>query len=135
MQDKSKMLPETPPEEMWGELPRDIVMWMDMHEGSKKTPRNLFKHLERLGREIPQWLKDEPEMKNLDSVPSKGTRAVIIYKAMWHAFEADKRVEPNMLVNSGALQMAINSLDRGTQSQKEIALELMKTVRQPTIVF
>jgi hypothetical protein len=60
-------------------------MWLDMHAGSEKTPRALFTHLERIGREIPQWLRDEPEMKHLDHVPSKGTRCAIIYKAMLRA--------------------------------------------------
>jgi hypothetical protein len=124
-----KFLPETPTEEMWGQLSRDIVMWMDMYEGSKKTPRNLFTHLERLGRDIPQWLKDEPEMKNLDSVPSKGTRVVIIYKSMWHACKPHLATPADIKVNSGALQLAINSLQRGTSVQKEIAAELIKTIQ------
>jgi hypothetical protein len=72
----------TPPEEAWGGLPRDLVMWLDMGD---KTPRALFKHLERCGRPIPQWLRDEPEMQCLDHVPSKGTRSVLIYRAMLSA--------------------------------------------------
>lgn len=79
-----------PTETMWGGLARDIVMWMDIYDGGKKTPRNLFRHLEQTGREIPQWLRDEPELKALDHVPSKGTRAVIIYHAMIHAALAEK---------------------------------------------
>lgn len=34
----------------------------------------------------------------------------------------------DVLVNSGALMLALNSLKRGTQSQREIAEELEKTV-------
>lgn len=68
-----------PVEDQWGELARQIIFWMDMQP---KTPRALFQHLERSGREIPQWLRDEPEMKRLDHVPSKGTRAVLVYRAM-----------------------------------------------------
>jgi hypothetical protein len=83
-----KLVPENATENQWGGLARDIVMWMDMHQGPSKTPRNLFIHLERLGRDVPQWLRDEPEMKNLDHVPSKGTRAVIIYRAMLAASPA-----------------------------------------------
>jgi hypothetical protein len=79
------VVPEQPTEAQWGGLARDIMMWLDMHGGSEKTPRALFTHLERIGREIPQWLRDEPEMKNLDHVPSKGTRCAIIYKAMLRA--------------------------------------------------
>jgi hypothetical protein len=70
---------QEPTEAQWDGLARQIIMWMDMEP---KTPRALFKHLERSGYEIPQWLRDEPEMKNLDHVPSKGTRAVLVYRAM-----------------------------------------------------
>lgn len=80
-----KEVPFVPTERQWGGLARDIMMWIDMYPESKRTPRTLFKHLEMLGRDIPQWLRDEPEMKNLDHVPSKGTRAAIIYRAMVEA--------------------------------------------------
>jgi hypothetical protein len=83
------LVPIVPSEDQWGGLARDIVMWLDMCEGMRKTPRNLFRHLEDLGRDVPQWLRDEPEMKNLDHVPSKGTRAAIIYRAMVEAAQAD----------------------------------------------
>jgi hypothetical protein len=71
-----------PTEEQWGGLARDIMMWIDCYEGPKRTPRSLFRLLEATGRDIPQWLRDEPEMQHLDHVPSKGTRCAIIYKAM-----------------------------------------------------
>lgn len=76
--------PWQPTEKMWSGLARDIIMWMDMFSGPNLTPRNLFLNLERAGRPLSQdhWLRDEPEMKALDHVPSKGTRAAIIYKAM-----------------------------------------------------
>lgn len=76
-----KVVPVEPTEEMWGGLARDIMMWLDMYDGHKKTPRNLFNHLDNLGREIPDWLR-EGEMAHLDHVPSKGTRCYIIYRAM-----------------------------------------------------
>lgn len=69
----------TPPEEAWGGLARQIIFWMDMEP---RTPRALFKHLERSGYAIPDWLRKEPEMRGLDHVPSKGTRAVLVYRAM-----------------------------------------------------
>lgn len=68
-----------PTEAQWDGLARQIIFWMDM---GTRTPRALFQHLERTGREIPRWLRDEPEMKHLDHVPSKGTRAVLVYRAM-----------------------------------------------------
>ncbi len=68
-----------PSEAQWGGLARQIIFWMDM---SPKTPRALFAHLERSGHAIPQWLRDEPEMKALDHTVSKGTRAALVYRAM-----------------------------------------------------
>lgn len=74
-----QLVPKEPTQEQWGELARDIMMWMRF---SQPTPAKLFKHLDMLGREIPQWLRDEPEMKHLDHVVSKGTCCVIVYRAM-----------------------------------------------------
>ncbi|NML11285.1 hypothetical protein HHL08_14210 [Sphingobium sp. AR-3-1] len=68
-----------PSELQWGGLAWQIIMWMDM---KPTTPRTLFRHLECSGREVPQWLRDEPEMKSLDHTPSKGTRAALVYRAM-----------------------------------------------------
>lgn len=39
-------------------------------------------------------------------------------------------VKPDIMVNSGALQLALNSLKRGSVSQQEIALELEKTIAE-----
>lgn len=82
-----KAVPLDPTEEQWGGLARSIMMWMDMSDGPK-LPRDLLKHLERSGVEIPQWLRDEPEMLSLDHSMSKGSRCVLIYKAM--LFDAPK---------------------------------------------
>lgn len=76
-------VPFEPTEDQWNGLARAIVAWMDMQP---KTPRALFKHLERSGYGVPKWLRDEPDMKNLDKVPPKGTRAAIIYKAMLEGY-------------------------------------------------
>lgn len=78
--DHHKVLPLEPTELMWDGLARQIMEWLSFD--GRKTPRRLFGHLTLIGHEIPQWLKDEPEMDNLDHVPSKGTRCVILYKAM-----------------------------------------------------
>lgn len=78
-----KLVPSIPTEDQWGGLARDMTMWLDMD--GRKTAGSLFKHLERCGTSIPQWLRDEPEMKNLDHVPSKGTRVTVIYRAMLQA--------------------------------------------------
>lgn len=80
-----KLVPLEPTRAMWAGLARDLIMWLDFE---RKTPRELFAHLDMLGQEIPQWLRDEPEMQALDHVPSKGTRAVLIYRAMLAATTA-----------------------------------------------
>ena len=74
------VVPRVPTEEQWGGLARDIMMWLDM--ATWKTPATLFEHLGHLDTEIPQWLIDEPEMRNVDYVISKGTCVSIIYRAM-----------------------------------------------------
>jgi hypothetical protein len=74
-----KTVPVVPTDEQWSGLARDIMLWMDM---GPMTPRALFEHLEQCGTEVPDWLRNEPEMQNLDFIPSKGTRCAIIYRAM-----------------------------------------------------
>jgi hypothetical protein len=74
--------PIQPTSAMWQGLARQIVMAWDL---DCMTPGDLFAHLERSGVAIPQWLRDESEMSLLEHVPSKGTRAAIIYKAMLSA--------------------------------------------------
>ena len=76
---KWKLVPVEPDESQWGGLARKIIMAWDM---GSDTPRKLFDYLELACVEIPLWLRAEPEMQNLDHVPSKGTRAAIIYRAM-----------------------------------------------------
>lgn len=75
---KYRIVPVEPAEEQWSGLARDLMMWLDMGD---KTPQGLFKHLKMLGVEPPKWLLDEAEMQG-SGVPSKGTRATLIYKAM-----------------------------------------------------
>lgn len=78
---EDRIAPWTPSDDAWGGLARDIVMWHDCYP-NRLTPRTLFKHLDLVGTEVPQWLRDEPEMQHPDHTISKGTRAVIIYRAM-----------------------------------------------------
>ena len=74
-----KLVPTIPVEVQWGELARDIVMWLYMssapHYGSK-----LHRHLRSLGREVPAWLLEE--IPDADHTPAKGTIAACIYVAM-----------------------------------------------------
>lgn len=82
---ETMIVPVDAPEKMWDGLPRAIMMWLDMGD---RTPRALFQHLARSGVGIPEWLKNEPEMKHLNHVPSKGTRCVILYRAMLENWRA-----------------------------------------------
>ena len=90
------------------------MMWLDF---ARKTPRTLFDHLRNLGVEAPQWLIDEPEMKNLDHVVSKGTRCVLIYKAMLAAaptppvFEDRKDAPPVQSIPRERLALNVRNQD------------------------
>ena len=88
-----RIAPWTPSGDAWGGLARDIIMWHDIYQ--ERTPRSLLKHLDRVGAEIPMWLLDEPEMKSLDNAISKGTRAVIIYRAMLQDAQAATAPAPS----------------------------------------
>lgn len=74
------LVPAIPTEQQWSGLARALMLCFEMVDGKK--PRHLLRQLEMMGERIPQWLLDEPEMKSLDSVLSKGTRCVLIYRAM-----------------------------------------------------
>ncbi len=75
------MINQVVKEELCG-LACDLIMWMDLFPMSSCTPRNLFRYLEAVGRDVPEWMWNELEMKNLDSVPSKTTRAYLIWRAV-----------------------------------------------------
>jgi hypothetical protein len=65
---------------MWGnDLVRNIVRWMGF---DRSTPQALFEAFSFTGIAVPDWLAAEPEMENLNHVVSKGTQAVILYRAM-----------------------------------------------------
>lgn len=70
---------EEPSEAMWNGLARDIVMWERMY-ASRPTGELLHEHLRNCGTPMPDWLKEE--IADHDSVPPKGTVAVVIFKAM-----------------------------------------------------
>lgn len=87
-----RIVPVEPTEEMWGGLARAIMMWIDMSGGGPKLPRDLLNHLRRSGVEAPPWLRSEAEIKNIDHSMSKGSRCVLIYKAM--LMDAPKLAKP-----------------------------------------
>jgi hypothetical protein len=74
------LVPRVPTEAMWGGLARDIVLWDRMH---RHTGADLYRHLAALGRDIPEWLREE--VQDIEHVPPKGTVAAIIYRAMIEA--------------------------------------------------
>jgi hypothetical protein len=69
-----------PEEDSWVGLARQIVLWCDL---ATPTGSALYTHLSRTGREAPAWLKRE--IPDDGHVPSKGTVAVCIFKAMREA--------------------------------------------------
>jgi len=79
---KQVIAPFNPTEAQWGGLARAIVWWMRSYPSNKHTPSTLVEHLSNLGHEIPAWMGDEAELRTKDHVISKGTIAVLIYKAM-----------------------------------------------------
>ena len=84
VQEEYVLVPVEPTEAMWGGLARDLMMWLDF---GNPTVEALRKHLSMLGREWPAWMDGESGMKG-SGVPSKGTRATLIYKAMLAAASA-----------------------------------------------
>jgi hypothetical protein len=82
---ESLTVPVEAPEAMWDGLPRAIMMWLDFE---RSTPRELFRHLKLSGYEVPDWMREEGELQALDHVPSKGTRCVLIYRAMLENWRA-----------------------------------------------
>lgn len=72
------LVPREPTEAQWGGLARAIVMWWGM--GAVPTGALLHQHLTRTGEAIPDWLHAEIPVST--HVPSKGTVAACIYRAM-----------------------------------------------------
>lgn len=75
--DGYRLVPEQPTEEQWGGLARTLILWLD---AGRPSGSNLYQLLDNLGIDVPDWLSKE--IPRTDSVPSKGTRAAVIYKAM-----------------------------------------------------
>ena len=73
------IVPVEPTAEMLGGLARSIMLAFDINA---KSPALLINVLTNLGHEIPQWLRDEIKDPESNYALSKGTRAVIIYRAM-----------------------------------------------------
>lgn len=81
------IVPLVPTETQWGGLARDIVLAFDMNGN---TPFKLMQVLTNLGREIPQWFRDELKDEAPLHVISKGTRVTLIYRAMVEAARQQK---------------------------------------------
>ena len=79
-------VPLIPTELQWGGLARDIMMAFDM---DAKSPAPLIKTLKNRGHEIPQWFLDEVKDPESTHVLSKGTRVVLIYRAMVDAAQLE----------------------------------------------
>jgi hypothetical protein len=91
MSEEFVSLPVLPTRDMWGD---DLVRWVIRWCGyDRPTPKALLTDL-RLGYgKIPLWLEAEAEMQDQDHVVSKGTRAVLIYRAMLAAYKPSHTTE------------------------------------------
>lgn len=79
-------VPLEPTEQQWSGLARDIMMGYDL---GAKSPRALLQHLQFSGATAPEWLRHELGDGTGEAVLSKGSRCVLIYKAMVHAIKQD----------------------------------------------
>ena len=77
-----QLVPFNPTEDQWGGLARAIIFWMRSYSSNQHTPRTLVEFITSLGHTVPDWLKAEPEMLSENHGISKGTVAVLVYKAM-----------------------------------------------------
>lgn len=89
------LLPKEPTEEMWGnDLVRQILNWLSFE---RPTPGNLLKHLDRTVDDAEwEWIKAELGGSDaaMDHVVDKGTRAVILYKAMTRKYDIGTAIPP-----------------------------------------
>ena len=83
------IVPVEPTVEMLGGLAHGIMLAFDINA---KSPALLINVLTNLGHEIPQWLRDEIKDPESNHVLSKGTRAVIIYRAMLAASQQKQTI-------------------------------------------
>lgn len=83
-----RLVPFNPTQDQWGGLARAIVFWMRSYPSNKHTPATLVEFMTSLGHAVPEWMGDETELRATDHVISKGTVAVLIYKAMLAAAPA-----------------------------------------------
>lgn len=72
-------VPIEPTEEQWGGLARDIIMAFDL---GGKSPASLLANMRLRWEELPEWMRKELHDPESTAVLSKGTRAVLIYRAM-----------------------------------------------------
>lgn len=77
-----QLAPFNPTEEQWDGLARAIVFWMRSYPSNQHTPRTLVEFITSYGHAVPKWMEEESELLAKDHVISKGTIAVLIYKAM-----------------------------------------------------
>ncbi len=73
------LVPVEPTEEQWSGFARDLMLAFD---AGCKSPRLLMQFLRRSGTDAPDWLLREIGDPGSDAVMAKGTRVVLIYRAM-----------------------------------------------------
>lgn len=71
--------PFDPTEEQWGGLARQLILAYQLNFIESTS---LIRFLNMTGCRIPDWLANDVEVATSKGVLSKGTRAVLVYKAM-----------------------------------------------------
>lgn len=103
-----KRVPLEATEEQWSGLARDLMMAFDL---GAKSAKSMLEQMRYTWDELPQWLRDELHDPHSTSVLSKGTRCVLIYRAMVEDGPLDVPTEHAELV---ALRSAADQLLNGT---------------------
>ncbi len=80
-------VPFEPTMEQWNGLARHLIFAFELNF---LTPKEIRKFLQDTGCKIPSWLEVEFKPSGENATLSKGTRAVLVYKAMldpecWHS--------------------------------------------------
>lgn len=97
------LVPLEPTETQWGGLARAMVFWMRMYPSNRQTPATLIDFLHNYVDQMPAWMGDESELRTQDHVISKGTLAVLVYKAMIHDYRPEHPLQTFMRENGSQI--------------------------------
>ena len=106
------LVPIDPTEEQWGGLARDIMMAFDL---GGKSPASLLANMRFSWEDLPEWMRKELHDPESTAVLSKGTRAVLIYRAMLAA-----------AIDGGIYSPSHNAYANKAMHDREVSFERIK---------